>query len=1201
MSIYRILKINYNMTFQWSKDTWSVITSMFKRDNENHLLRHQISSYNHFVNHLLKKVVTYNNPIRMSYSYSKEYDTYRYEILISFTEVYFSKPFINENNGSKKTMTPNVAKLRNFTYASPLSIDIKIETIYRSGDDFSKEDRNTTILPNISIGKIPIMVQSKLCILQGKTPEQIKRLHSCKYDKGGYFIINGSEKVIISQERSADNKIFVYKTSKSVSRYQYICEVKSVNNESFTLPRSIQIKVLTKSVLGGRILKVSIPHIRQDLPICVIFRAMGLETEREIAECIVYDTSTPEAKEMLKLLRPTFQECFNIRTKEDAIKYISKYVRLIRYTKTDYDTEKQIKYVKDILNKELFPHVGDNVIYKQYYFGLMIRKVLEVIMNKRDVDDRDSYINKRIDTPGILIANLFRQYFNKLTKDMKNMINKEFNNGPWRATHTFKNIIILTNIYKLLKINTIETGLKYSLATGNWGLKSMTNKQGIAQVLSRLTYNSSLSHLRRVNTPIEKSGKLVKPRKLHSTQWGFICPAETPEGAPVGIVKNLALGSHITNYSNGENVKRLILKNGTILLTDITTKDIIGKTKIFINGFWIGVHEDPHKLYEMVLHYRRVGTINIYTSIIWEIRDNLIEIYTTAGRCCRPLYIVDRNKLRITKKHVQQLDKQKYSWNSLLFQQIQFNSLITSKKERKLYISKKRRLEGVIEFVDVQETNSRMIAMTSENLRNPLKNYTHCEIHPSLILGVLASSIPFCDHNQSPRNTYQSAMGKQAMGLHSTNFQHRMDTVVHVLHYTQRPLVCSRLIEELPSKNLPSGMNAIVAIASYSGYNQEDSVIMNQSAVDRGLFHSTFYRTYKGEEKKNQASGEDEKFCKPDPMITKSMKPGSYEKLNQHGIVEHNTPVSGGDVIIGKVLPIKNVKNINKKYKDNSHCLRHNEKGVIDKVYLGVNGEGYRFCKVKVRCQRVPRIGDKFSSLHGQKGTIGMLFRQEDMPCSRSGIVPDLIINPHAIPSRMTVGQLKECIMGKICSVVGNKGDSTPFMGIPVEGLANILEKVCGFHRYGSEVLYDGRTGNQLKVDIFMGPTYYQRLKHMVEDKIHSRSTGPVVLMTRQPSEGRARDGGLRFGEMERDCMLSHGSATFLKEMLIDKSDNYKVYVCADCGMFASVNPVKNIYICKSCTKSNNFIEVRIPYATKLFFQELNAMSVSPRLRFFKK
>ena len=1185
------------MAMKWDEDTWTVITALFKRDNANHLLRHQISSYNHFVNHLLKKVVVYNNPIKMSYFYDEINDSHKYEVNISFMDVYLGKPYINENNGSKKLMYPNEAMLRNFTYSSPLTVDIQIETIQRSGDDLKTEKRHINMLRNISIGKIPIMVQSKLCLLHGKTSEQRRRLHECGYDQGGYFIINGSEKVIVSQERSAENKIFVYKTSKSVGHYQYVCEVKSVDNEAFTLPRSIQVKVLSKRVLGGKIIKVSIPHIRQDLPICVIFRALGLETEKAIAEKIVYDVKSPEAKILLKLLRPSFEECVEIRTKEQAIKYIAKYVRLIRYTKTPHDYEKQIKYVTDILKKEFLPHVGPDLIKKQYFFGLMVRRALEVVMKKRSVDDRDSYINKRVDTPGILMANLFRQYFNKLVKDMKNMINKEFSNGPWRASRKFKNIITMTNIYKILKINTIETGMKYSLATGNWGLKSMTNKQGIAQVLSRLTYNSSLSHLRRVNTPIEKSGKLVLPRKIHSTQWGIICPAETPEGAPVGIVKNIALGAHITNHSNSKNTIRIVIKNGTKLLEKVDPKEIMEGTKVFVNGYWIGIHHKPNILYQKLLHYRRVGVINIYTSIIWEIRNNCIEIYTSSGRCCRPLYIVEGSKLKITGEYIDKIKMKKYSWNNLLFQQISYNSLISSQKGKKMYLRKKCSVEGVVEFLDVQELNSRMIAMNPKDLLNKKKLYTHCELHPSLILGVLASAIPFCDHNQSPRNTYQSAMGKQAMGLYTTNFRHRMDTLAHVLHYPQRRLVRSRLTRELPSKNLPSGMNAIVAIASYSGYNQEDSVIINQSALDRGLFHSTFYRTYKNEEKKNQASGEDEKFCKPDRAITKEMKPGSYDKLNSYGVIEPNTVVNGGDVIIGKVLPIKNSKDPKKKYKDSSQCLRHNEKGIVDKIYVGVNGEGYRFCKVKVRCHRIPQIGDKFSSVHGQKGTIGMLYNQEDMPTSSSGIVPDLIINPHAIPSRMTIGQLKECIMGKVCSLLGYEGDSTPFMGIPIERLSSVLEEYGGFHRYGSEVLYDGRTGNQMRVDIFMGPTFYQRLKHMVEDKIHSRATGPVVLITRQPSEGRARDGGLRFGEMERDCILSHGSATFLKEMLLDKSDNYRVHVCRECGMLAAANPTRKIYSCNYCKNSTHFSEVRIPYATKLFIQEMQAMSIAPRLR----
>ena len=1182
------------MDKNWNDNTWLVIKALFERDRGNHLLRHQISSYNHFITQLLPKIIKYNNPVKLTYNYNEEFDKNEYEIHIYFNNPNLLKAIIHENNGSKKIMFPNEARLRNFTYSAPLQIDIKIKTFCRSGKNLSKIDTNIVNLKHILIGKIPIMVQSKLCVLSKNSLLQNKAFKECNYDKGGFFIINGSEKVIISQERSASNKVYIFKTGKSVSKYGYVAEVKSVDNERFTLPKSIQVKTLSKKTAYGTVIRVSIPHIRQDLPICILFRAIGIITDENIANIIVYDHKSSKTIELLKFLKPSLIEGFSVRTQEEAIMYIAKYVKLIRYSYDQkYDKKKQVKYVKEILKNELFPHI-DNITDKQYFLGYMVRCLAFVALGKNPVEDRDSYINKRIDTPGILLANLFRQYFNKMLKDMKNMINKEFNSGPWKATNNFGKIIKMSNIYKIIKMATIDTGLKYALATGNWGLKNTSYKQGIAQVLSRLTYNSTLSHLRRVNTPIEKSGKLIPPRKLHSTQWGVVCPAETPEGAPIGIVKNISLGSHITNYSSSEPVKDIIYKNGCILLKDILPKEILDQTRIFLNGHWVGIHKNPRYLYDILVYYRRIGKITPYTSITWEIQKRNIEIYTSAGRSLRPLYILEKNKLRITSEIFELLKNKKIFWNSLLVSKI-FCTNFSKKKKFKL--RRPIRKEGVIEFLDVQEINSKLIAIKPPSIKNKIK-YTHCEIHSSLILGVLASMIPFCDHNQSPRNTYQSAMGKQAIGMYATNFPHRMDTMAHLLHYPQKSLVSSRLLHFLPSKNLPSGLNAIVAIASYSGYNQEDSLLINKGAIGRGLFHSTFYRTYKDDEKKNQSSGEDEKFCKPDRTNTKGMKPGSYDKLDEHGLVKINAKVNGNDVIIGKCVPIKNNDGSKKRvYQDNSCCLRPNESGIVDKVFVGMNGEGYRFCKVKIRNHRTPQIGDKFSSTHGQKGTIGMLIPQRDMPVSKSGITPDLIINPHAIPSRMTIGQLLECIMGKVCTVLGCHGDATPFNEISVEDISTILEENCGFHRYGNEIMYDGRTGRQLNTTIFIGPTFYQRLKHMVEDKIHSRSTGPVVLLTRQPSEGRARDGGLRLGEMERDALLSHGVSSFLKEIMLEKSDKYSVNICNKCGLFGIVNRERKIFKCSKCKNTTSFSKLEIPYACKLLIQELQAMSIGLRIK----
>ena len=1188
-----------NNTFAWKDKTWDVIEKYLLKDDGTHLVHHQLHSYNEFIQKSLQEMIYSYNPLHLKYEYSESIQKYEYELYINFKSVSMTQAMIHENDGSMKLMLPNDARKRNFTYASDLFVDLHIKYLQRcpnSGDILL--DKTETI-ERVSLGKIPIMLHSCLCILN---KQNIQDTEECLYDKGGYFIINGSEKVIVSQERRAENKIFVCKNSKVQNKYSLITEINSMVSSRIVIPKTVQLKMMSKVIQGkSRLIKISISHIRQDLPLTVVFKALGVISDKKIMQYILLENNikSKNLNEYKVFLKPTIEDGTSIENQEDALLYMSKYITYNNYNKTHVIDKKTL--VKEILIKDFLPHLGQSFEdhhKKALFLGYMIKCMLDVHFGKRPYDDRDSYINKRINTPGVLMANLFRQYFTKVVKDMKSQINKEFNNGSWRASNNFSDLINISNIYKIMKYNIIATGLKYALATGNWGLKNMTNKQGIAQVLSRLTYNSTLSHLRRVNTPIEKNGKLVGPRKLHSTQIMIMCPAETPEGSSIGVVKNLSIACIISSFCNPEPVINIINDFGITLISKIdpTKYQYINSTKIMVNGNWIGNTDKPHLLKRFLVDQRRKGIINIFISISWDISQCKLDINTEGGRCLRPLYILENNRFKITNEICNLLKNNKLSWNDLLVGGIY--SLTGNSNSNSVNSIR----EAVIEFLDVQEADTSMIAMDNSKLEN-LKNktvrykYTHCELHPCLMLGVLGSVIPFAENNQAPRNLFQSAMGKQAMGVYVTNYKERTDIVAHILHYPQRPIVDSKIMSYLPSHSLPCGINAVIAIASYSGYNQEDSLIINQDAIDRGLFVSTHYRTYKVEEKKSQASGEDERFCKPCRKKTKGMKIGNYEKLNDNGFVEENVAVNENDIIIGKVMRTK-YRNANGDviYKDNSQLVKPNETGFVDRVIVSRNGDGYRFSKVKIRSVRNPVIGDKHSSRHGQKGTIGMSFRAQDMPFSDSGIIPDLIMNPHAVPSRMTIGQLKETILGKACCTQGKYGNATPFTNLSVDDLEDILEKECGLHKHGYEVLYNGSTGEQLNVSIFMGPTFYQRLKHMVNDKMHSRSTGPMVTLTRQPAEGRSRDGGLRLGEMEKDCMLGYGASSFLKETLLDKSDNFKMYLCKKCGMSAVVNIDRKIFSCKNCNNYANYSEIRLPYACKLFMQELQCMSIGPRL-----
>ena len=553
---------------------------------------------------------------------------HRYELEINISNPILAPAVINENNGVKKLMYPSEARLRNFTYSGKLFVDVSYKTKERMDEGLSKTKiSKVKHFKKINMGKIPIMLYSKACILNNKSNNNNKDHEECLFDQGGYFIINGSEKVIVSQERVAENKVYVFKNSKQQSKFALISEIKSIPDKKILTPKNIQVKISNKSGINGRTIKVSLPHIKQDIPLFIIFRALGIITDKHIIECITLGQKKNYRK-YCQLLRGSLYESCNILSKDDAIEFLIKYVNMMGYNRDQSEYNRRIIYLNDILNNDLLPHIStnnnidNNNIKKAYFLGYMVKKLLDVYISKKNYDDRDSYMNKRIDTAGVLMSNLFRQYFTKLIKDMKTQINKEFSSGSWKATNEFNDIINLSNIYKIIKSSTITTGLKYALATGNWGIKCMSNKQGIAQVLSRLTYNSTLSHLRRVNTPMEKTSKLVAPRKLHGTQFMRICPSETPEGGSVGVVKNMALSCSITIYSDKEIILNLLKNFNVKSIIKINITDIHKYTYIFVNGDWKYVTDNPKKLHKDLIHLRRIGIINIFVSVIWDINNN---------------------------------------------------------------------------------------------------------------------------------------------------------------------------------------------------------------------------------------------------------------------------------------------------------------------------------------------------------------------------------------------------------------------------------------------------------------------------------------------------------------------------------------------------------------------------------------------------
>lgn len=944
-------EVNNSENFDWENRTWDVIDTFFKQDNI--LIDHHLNSFNYFMNNELQAIIRekeFNLKIFNKDTWNDELQLYMETYQIEFGKIYISKPVLYDS--PNKPMYPAEARLRKLTYGANLYIDIHHKIVRINPSTGESEVTEQPLLEKYPCGRMPIMVGSKYCVLTEQNNMTKMDMGEGIYDYGGYFIIKGSEKIIISQEKKCENKICCFKQKSAQNKYSENAEISCVHPDNPSTISHVSVKMKAKEEsYGGNVLRVRLTRMKQDIPLIIIFRALNFISDKSIVELIVYNTGNESNNAIMELLKASIEESKPIQTQKIALEYISKYITSMQSSK--YKTNKcKLKYTFDVLCSVLFPHVGPSPIKKAYFLGYMVNKLLKCHLGQMSYDDRDSFLNKRVETSGELMAQLFRAYFGKFIKELKMICDKDMLAGRFAE--------LPQNLSKKLKPNSIENDIKYALGTGNWGLKNQAkSRKGIAAVLQRLTYLGTLSNMRRIVAPIDKNGKLTDPRKLHCTQWGVICPFETPEGGSIGIVKNMALMCQITIPSSDEPVKASLDEFGVVSLEGIRPIDISESVKVFVNGDWYGQTFEPKQLTDNLRTLRRNGTLNPFISIAWYIQYNEIQIWTDGGRLCRPLYIVKNNKLVVTNNFADEIVNKKLLWKDL----------IKMKSEGELTDN------AILEYVDVNESDTLMICMSSDNLLENKRenfsfyNYTHCEIHPSMMLGVLACNIPFPEHNQAPRNLYQGAMGKQAMGVYSTAFGSRMDTMAHVLHYPQKPMVNTETSKYVHSDDLPSGQMPIVAIACYTGYNQEDSLIFNQSAIDRGLFRSSFYRTYMDEEKKNSATLEDEKFCKPQKLYpngkvyTERMGFGSYDKLDANGFVKENSFVDGNDVIIGKVTMLKDSIEGEPKARDLSTSLRQNETGIVDKVYKNSNGDGYNFVKVRVRSDRIPEVGDKFACL----------------------------------------------------------------------------------------------------------------------------------------------------------------------------------------------------------------------------------------------
>lgn len=1528
-SEYEDITNNKNMPTSEELEPVFSLLDLYFESNKQILVKHHIDSFNQFIEEIIPNVLQSGENIITEKIMADTVIRHR----LQFDNLGISSPYIEE---SDSRMYPLDAIQKTLSYSSHYYANV---TQFQDVIDINTGSKTTTQIafePNVPIGKIPIMVGSKYCNLI-QYPEQAGK--HCKYDAGGYFIIGGSEKLVLSIETMILRKPLVF-TQRDQNNLVYYVRVHSRPATQFVG----NIQIFTIRMKKDDTIVVFIPRFHE-VSIFVLMRALGLETDIDIINSIV-NTQT-DSRLRNQLAACLYSSGATSMTRDQAIEILITKMKTTKdYSQTNADIRAQQKRkdLEKILIQQILPHVTSgtgntdlDMIYKAYYIGYMVTKLLKCYLKKNNAieetgcDDRDSLINKRIELSGILLGGLFEQSFKKMISDCS----KTFRIKNTQEKKT-------PNIINHIKSNTIEQGLRQALSTGNFGSKT---RKGLSQMLNRLNHLHSLSSLRKIINPVSDTYKQTGPRHLHVSQWGTTCPLETPEGAKTGIVKNMAM---LENISIGLNSQIYIIQDyleGKIeTLENINPIRLHTKYRIFLNGNMMGIETDewPIRLIHNELRNLRFnGDIDKTVSFVDQFKDMEYHIYTDGGRTIRPYFTVNNNELEFKPS---MLDNIK-SWGEFMTKWPKVIEYLDKDEELNMMLALYPQ-----DIADSKRIMNRQVITTRKEIdkinrtnrydNNTFKLYSHCEIHPSMILGLISSNIPFTNHNQSPRGIYQYNQAKQAMGIYISDYRERID-ISYILYHTQIPLINSRVSRYTGSHIFPAGENCIVSIQSYTGYNQEDSLLVNSTSIDRGLFRAQSLKKYYEIIKKNHSSTENSMFMKPDRNNVDGIKVCNYDKLNEQGYVPVETVVNDNDIIIGMVTPKTAIGPKDRQYKDDSVAYRSIVPGAIDKVILGHNNEGYPIMKVRVRSERIPDIGDKFccydetteilthrgwiqfndlkindkvaslttnnqltyqnpsqiqkynyngdmyylktnqldlcvtpnhemwvskrliengnkvkvytkemakqiigqvryyqknvdsylapqhesnkftipaykntpakkvdmlswllffgiwltqgcvsngsviisadkqqvknvllevvpkmnytiksckyheadkitnrweihdiqlahliqnyklgydidkplpewvwslsteqsriliegmllanshttmriydtsstkladdfqrlclhagwsankklrendgvvrkingkttnantwrltivttqnnpkvnknkqmdkyikykgivycctvpngivyvrrngmvawcgNSRSGQKGTVGYKPHRSDMPFSPTGLVPDIIVNPNAFPKRMTIGQLIECLMGKVCAVKGVYGDATAFTKIDIHKINDELVKL-GLKSWGFETMYNGITGKKMENPIFIGPTYYQRLKQMVSDKVHARARGLMQMMTRQPTEGRSRDGGLRLGEMERDAICAHGCAQFLKEKLVDNSDIYRIQVCDICGMFASKVINEDNYTCKACQNNVNISTIVIPYAFKLLIQELKSIQILARI-----
>ena len=1207
-----------------SKDniSWKTIDKLFN-DNKNVIIKHHLDSYNEFFSTGIKNIFKDRNPVRIFKDLDKETKEYKYECEIylggiNADKIYYGKPVIYDET-REHYMYPNEARLRNMTYGFTIHYDVEMKIkilIDKEDGSIGKnkwEVHNQTLsFEKIYLGKFPIMLQSNMCVLQGLDSEARYNMGECKNDPGGYFIIDGNEKVIVSQEGRGDNLLYVLKDINDI--YSYAAEIKSVSEDSSKPKRTLSVRLVREQPSqSNNHIVVNIPQIRKPVPLFIVFRALGVISDKEIIETCLLDLDKYE--NLIDLFIPCVHDAGNIFTQQAAIAYLSGLCK----NKTKYQ-------VLQILMNYFLPHIGEmNFKVKAMYLGYIVKRLLNVSIGQEKPTDRDSFEFKRLSVSGQLIHNLFDEYYKLQLDNLYLTIDKKYLYRKNKTAYQGLSFIdlFIENNEEFFKERIVETGFRKGFK-GDWGASTHTKKPGVSQELNRLSFWGFLCQLRKTNLRISADGaKIIAPRLLHTTQYGLLCPLHSPDGGNVGLHNHMSVSTIITKGTSGKPYINYLRKIGMKLIEECSLNYMKYTTKVFINGAWIGCVSDPFKVINIMRLHRRNNMIDIYTSIAFNIKNNEILICSDAGRPMRPLFYLMNNMISYEREKVLKLyDDNSISWENIIHGFGKSKNIL--EKDCKINLDEKT-INSLIEnaclvdYLDTLELNNMLLAHSNDNREEySKKRITHCEIHPSLILGLMANQIIFPENNPYPRDAFSCGQSKQGVSLYHSNFNTRFDKSCFVLNYGQIPLTKSKYLNYTTREQHPYGENAIVAIMCYSGYNVEDAVIINEGSLKRGLFRTTYYNTYQAFEETEKMGNikVEKKFMNVLDKNINGLKPGyDYQSLDlKSGIIKENSKVTEKSVIMG--MGSNSILSIDS-YIDNSIYAKKGQVGIVDKSFMTEGEEGKRIAKVRIRGERIPQMGDKFCSRAGQKGTIGIILPECDMPCTEDGIRPDIIVNPHAMPSRMTIGHLVETLTSKTGCVYGAFGDCTAFTnkGPKHKEYGKMLVEQ-GYHSSGNQILYNGMTGEQLETEIYFGPTYYLRLKHMPKDKINYRARGPRTALTRQTVQGRANNGGLRIGEMDRDCLIAHGLSGFIKESMMVRGDEFQITICNKTGCIAIYNEQNNIFlsphadgpikfvgnliedlnVVNMSKYGRDFSVVKVPYAFKLLMQELKTMNIQMRI-----